>query len=254
MVREGAPEALRSFVLRHVSRSARVSIHDARDLVSRTLRYIPNPANQTVEEIWKEIEQAIKGCDWFLIYDLIEEIFRERQWSDHEQGAFVREVNELFYEQNLGWQLRTVVPIEGITLVAPEIIIRGSEAFEMAVAGAVDTLESSGRKSATKEISEAVQDLSRRPEPDLTGAVHHAMAALECVAADVCGETNETLGQTLKRHPDRFPAPLGDAVSKLYGFASERGRHLTAEGKTPCKKEAELIVTIAAAVTTFLLR
>jgi hypothetical protein len=254
MVREGAPDALRSFVLRHVSHRARVDIHNARDLVSRTLKYIPNPANQSVDEIWKEIEQAIKGCDWFLIYDLIEEMFRDVQWSDRDQDAFLREVNEFFYEQNLGWKLRTTVPIEGISLVAPEIVIRGSEAFEIAVTGAVDTLESSGRNSAKKELTEALQDLSRRPEPDLTGAVHHAMAALECIAADVCSETGETLGQVIKSHPDRFPAPLGDALSKLYGFASQRGRHVTSEGKIPLQKEVELIVTIAAAVTTYLLQ
>jgi len=48
------------------------------------------------------------------------------------------------------------------------------------------------------------------------------MAALECVANTVCGEESETLGQLIKKHPDKFPAPLGDAVSKLYGFASEK--------------------------------
>lgn len=251
MVREGAPEALRSFVLLHVSHIAQARIHDARKLVSQTLRYIPNPSNQTVAEIWSEIEFAVRGCDWFLIYDLIEEIYRHLQWSSDQQGAFISEVNEFFHEQNLAWQLRTV-PVEGTRLLAPEIIIRGSEAFEVAVTVAVETLQSSGRSSAKKEFDEALQDLSRRPEPDVTGAVHHAIAALECVAAEVCGESGETLGQIVKRHPDRFPAPLGDAVSKMYGFASDRARHVT-EGKAPLKKEAELIVNIAAAVTTFLL-
>ena len=251
MVREEAPQALRSFVLRHVSDSARASIHHARNLVSHTLQYIPDPANQSVDDIWKEIKQAIEGCDWFLVYDLIEEIYRDRQWSAHDQDAFLKEVNEFFYDRNLGWQLRTA-PIDGIDLIAPEIVIRGSEAFEMAVTGALDSLESSGRDAAKKELHEALQDLSRRPDPDLTGAVQHAMAALESVAADVCGDPGTTLGQTVKRHPDRFPAPLGDAVSKLYGFASDRARHVT-EGKVPLQKEAELIVSIAAAVTTFLI-
>jgi len=251
MVREGAPKALRSFVLLHVSRIAQGRIHDARNLVSKTLRYIPNPSNQTVAEIWSEIEFALRGCDWFLIYDLIEEIYRDRQWSSDQQEAYVSEVNEFFHEQNIGWQLRTV-PVEGIPLLAPEIIVRGSEAFEVAVKVAAETLESLSRNSAKKELDEALQDLSRRPEPDLTGAVHHAIAALECVAADVCGETGETLGNVVKRHPHRFPAPLGDAVSKMYGFASDRARHIT-EGKAPLQKEAELIVNIAAAPITFLL-
>jgi hypothetical protein len=251
MVREGAPEVLRSFVLLHVSHIARARIHDARSLVSKTLRYVPNPSNQTVAEIWSEIEFALRCCDWFLIYDLIEEIYRDLQWSSDQQEAYVSDVNEFLDEQNIGWQLRTV-PVDGIPLLAPEVIVRGSEAFEMTVTVAAEALKSSSRNSAKKELDEALQDLSRRPEPDLTGAVHHAIAALECVAADVCGETGETLGNVVKRHPHRFPAPLGDAVSKMYGFASDRARHVT-EGKTPSQKEAELIVSIAAALTTFLL-
>lgn len=185
MRRAEAPPALRSFVLRHVSDSARTSIHHARDLVSHTLKYIPNPANQSIDEIWKEIQQAIESCDWFLVYDLIEELYRDRQWSKDEQDGFLKEVNEFFYDQNLGWQLRTV-PIEDINLVVPEIGIRGSEAFEMAVTGALDSLESSGPSTGKKDHHGALQD-----------------------------HPGTTLDQTVKRHPERFPAPLGDAVSKL---------------------------------------
>ncbi len=154
--------------------------------------------------------------------------------------------------KTIGWQLRTV-EVKEFGLVAPEIVIRGSNAFEMTIKQAVDALASSGRASANNELNEAIQDLSRRPQPDLTGAVHHAIAALECVAADICGQTGKTLGQISKLDSDRFPAPLGDAVSKLYGFASDRGRHVT-QGKTPSQKEAELVVGISAAITTFLLR
>ena len=251
MVREQAPEALRSFVLFHLSSIARRDIHLVRDVVSHTARYIPNPANQTVAEIWNEVQSGVRTCEWFLVYDLIEEIYRALQWSNDRQDAFVTEMNEFFREHNIGWQLRAI-PVAGIHLLAPEIVIRGSEAFEIPVSAAMQALETSRRSAAQTELREALQDLSRRPVPDLTGAVHHAMAALECVAADVCGETGETLGQIVKRHPDRFPAPLGDAVSKMYGFASDRARHVK-EGKALLQKEAEFIVAIAAALTTFLL-
>jgi hypothetical protein len=206
---------LRSFVLRHVSDSARTSIHHARDLVSHTLKYIPNPANQSVDEIWKEIQQAIESCDWFLVYDLIEELYRDRQWSKDEQDGFLKEVNEFFYDQHLGWQLRTA-PIEGTNLAAPEIVIRGSEAFEMTVTGTLHSLESSGRSTAKKELHGALQDHAGR-----------------------------TLGQTVKRHPDRFPAQLGDAVGKLRGFACDGARHVT-ESKVPLQKKAELVASTAA--------
>ena len=51
----------------------------------------------------------------------------------------------------------------------------------------------------------------------------------------------------------REDAPMGEAVSKLYGFASEKGRHIK-EGGEPAQKEAEFVVGIAATVATYLIR
>jgi hypothetical protein len=136
-------------------------------------------------------------------------------------------------------------------LRAPQIVFRGNDAFEMTIKHAQDVLSLSGQDIAQNEFQEAFQDLSRRPQPDLTGAVHHAMAALEAVASDLCGKTGETLGQIAK-HSGLFPAPLGEAVNKLYGFASDRGRHVSS-GNVPSPNEAELVVSIAGAMITFLL-
>jgi hypothetical protein len=252
VIREEAPVSLRTFVLRKLSEQASGGgIHDVRRLVSNTLRYIPSPASQSVEEIWNEVVRAVNSCDWFLIYDLVEEIYRDLSWISNHQNAFLEEVNRLFEDQNIGWRLQPVITGD-FGLIAPKIVFRGNEAFEMTIGQTEDALTLSGRDVASNEFKEAIQDLSRRPQPDLTGAVHHAIASLESVAAEVCGESGETLGRIAK-HSDRFPAPLGDAVNKLYGFASDRGRHVTS-GKTPSQKEAELVVSIAAAITTFLLR
>jgi hypothetical protein len=146
-------------------------------------------------------------------------------------------------EENIPWRMDN----DG------EIAYKGSEAFESTVHIATSQLAKAGRKTAKDEMHKALGGLSKRPHPDLTGAVHHAMAALECVASDVCGEKGETLGQIVKRHPNKFPPPIGEAVSKLYGFASDKGRHIT-EGGEPDLKEAELIVGIAATVATYLSR
>ena len=89
-----------------------------------------------------------------------------------------------------------------------------------------------GRTTARDEIHDALTDLSRRPNPDLTGAIQHGMAALECVARDACGDPKATLGDILKRHPDLIPKPLDTAIDKAWGFASEMGRHIR-EGREP---------------------
>ncbi len=77
------------------------------------------------------------------------------------------------------------------------------------------------------------------------------MAALECAARDVSGDARATLGDILKRNPDLLPAPLKVAVEKVWGYSSEIGRHLR-EGREPARKEAELVVGLAASVATYL--
>lgn len=77
------------------------------------------------------------------------------------------------------------------------------------------------------------------------------MAALECTAREAVGDPRATLGEILKRSPDLLPKPLDDGISKLWGYASETGRHLR-EGRLPSRAEAELLVGVAASACTYL--
>ena len=100
-------------------------------------------------------------------------------------------------------------------------------------------------------MHEALQDLSRRPKPDLSGAIHHAVGTLECVARDVTGDSKATLGEILKWHPDLLPKPLDKALALVWGYASEKARHLR-EGNEPGREETELIVGLAATTVEYL--
>jgi hypothetical protein len=105
--------------------------------------------------------------------------------------------------------------------------------------------------TASREIHQVLSDLSRRPEPDKTGAIQHGIAALECVAQDVTSDPRGTLGDLITHNPGLIPRPLDQAVVKAWGFASEMGRHLREEHE-PNMEEAELIVSIASVVATYL--
>ncbi len=95
------------------------------------------------------------------------------------------------------------------------------------------------------------RDLSRRPQPDTTGAVQHAGAALECAARDVTNNPTKTFGDVLKAAPGLFPKPLDEAASKLWGYVSSYGRHVR-EGRVPTTEEAFLVTGIAAALAGYL--
>ena len=72
---------------------------------------------------------------------------------------------------------------------------------------------------------------------------------LECTARDVTGQPNLTLGRLIPQLGLR--APLDAAVEKLWGYASDRARHIR-EGQAVETAEAELVVSVACAVCTFL--
>jgi hypothetical protein len=74
------------------------------------------------------------------------------------------------------------------------------------------------------------------------------MAALECTARDVTGESG-TLGKIIPMLG--LPKPLDQAVHKLWGFASERGRHVS-EGEEITDDEAEFVVSVACAISAFI--
>jgi hypothetical protein len=88
------------------------------------------------------------------------------------------------------------------------------------------------------------------PTPDLTGAVQHAMAALECVARTATRDPNPTLGTLLKKHPGLVPTPLDVALEKVWVYALNIGRHLK-EGHPPTREKAELVVGVATVVATY---
>jgi hypothetical protein len=270
LIWEDAPGNLRYFVFSY-AHDLGFTPHTLRDTICSVLRVRPDPNNFTAyPNVWEETEELVYGCEWYKFYDFIEEIYQllSKAKAVDADGAlrpkheFVRvlesvtsyvelalrpakfeaDLNEYFIDEGIGWRL-----IQG------QLATRGTETFESNVHGASDALTQAKRFTARDEIHEALVDLSRRPEADLTGAIQHAMAALECVARDVCGGAKLTLGQLVKKYPGTIPKPLDDAVEGAWGYASEMARHIR-EGRKPGRREVELIVSLAATVVTYLSR
>lgn len=249
---EDAPESLRHFVLEYLT-NTEYEPSKIGEMICSILHVRPDPGNWSeYPNIWDEAQFHVYDCAWFSFYGFVESVYQTlnaNKWNgwgqyDGQQRAqaFQDALNEFFFDEGIGWQM-----ING------EIVTRGTETFESNVYGAVEALEAAGRLTARDEIHEALIDLPRRPEADLTGAIQHAMAALECVARDVCGDEKATLGEVIKRYPGTIPKPLDESVSKAWGFACETARHIR-EGRKPERSEVELIVGLAATVATYLSR
>jgi hypothetical protein len=237
-IREDAPEGLRGYI-RMVFYDLNKNPSDLRDITSRVLKIAPDSNNWSqFPNIDYEVSDHLDNCEWYLVYDIIEIIVQKLNGVEKE--TFISEINEYFITNGIGWKI-----------VNEEIETRGDEVFETAVNTVVKVLESAKLQTAKTEIREALNDLSRRPSPDITGAIQHSLACLECVTREVAGDKKATLGELMKKYPGIIPSPLDQAVTKIWGFTSEQGRHLR-EGEAPEYLEAELVVEVTAAISTYL--
>jgi hypothetical protein len=212
-----------------------------RQEVCSVLLRAPNSNNWSDDNVFDEARRLVDECPWFRVYDLAEALHAKISQQDFEKAeAFQDRLNDIFIENGIGW-----------AMADGRIVARGSEAFTLVTREAAGDMAKTGRETAANELHEALADISRRPVADVTGAIQHVMAALECVARDVTGHTGKTLGQLV--HELNLPKPLDTALEKLWGYSSEMGRHLR-EGREPGFDEAELVVTLACGISTYLSR
>ena len=239
-IREDAPDVVRDGVLM-LGYACGLSPNVVRDAVCEVL--LKQPANNwSARNIEIETRHLMHQASWFRVYDIAERLYQvvgDRDCINAQRSNFQRRLNLLFHEHGIGWQMKSGV-----------IVARGSEPFELATGDAAETMRAAESRTAANELREALNDISRRPTPDVTGAIQHAMAALECVAREVDVST-DTLGKIISHLS--LPPPLDTALHKLWGFASEQGRHIQ-EGREPQFEEAELVVTVASAISVYVLR
>jgi AbiJ N-terminal domain 4 len=148
----------------------------------------------------------MENCPWYKVYDFVEGMYDTlRKSSDPTRAPeWEKLINECFVEQGVGWRM-----VDG------QLESRGPEGFRVAVDTARQGLDEAKLPTAHDEIHEAMKDLSRRPEADLTGAIHHAMGALECTAR----EYTDVLSSRLFPNRDDRSAltPCARRGSRLYG-------------------------------------
>ncbi len=239
-IREDAPDGLPDAMIENAYECG-LSYSDIRSMLCRTMAHKINDGNRSETPIRNEIFIAVRSYPWYKVYDVAENLLyrlSEMPYIDCKPDKYVEKMNELFVNLGIGWELKQG---EGI-------VFRGDDAFQSATAETANILQNTGRKKAASEIKEAIKGISRRPKPDITGAISHAMAALECVARDIL-MSKKALGKIAKNLD--LPKPLDDAVANLYRFSSQHARHVSEESRAT-RDDAVLVVHISCAVSTYL--
>jgi hypothetical protein len=247
-IREDAPKDLRFALLettRQIAHAYQGQYPETgiRDVVANTLKKWLDPKVWHYQEAWEQVEHAMYDCDWFRVYDSIESICTYFDKTAPKAAAeFAERINEVFFEQGVGWQL-----------VNREIITRGDEAFEDTVKTAVAVLKEDAKPTAAGHLQFALSALSVRPKADTSGAVAHSTSAVECVLGEITGQAM-TLGKYLDKYPALFHPALKKGLDGIYGYASDEGARHGKEGTEPAREEAEFAVAACAAVCTLLAR
>jgi AbiJ N-terminal domain 4 len=243
-VRYDAPNELRDALI-SLAQSVGINQHRTREIICGVLLTAPNSNNWSAGNVLNECFELIYSAPWNRVYEIAEVLSADynRQNGYPADDFYEHRLNEFFLEKGYGWKIQ-----EG------KIEVRGTIEFESAVKIASELLVSSGRVTAKTEIKEALQDLSKRPDPDLSGAVHHGVNALECLARDLTGLPSKSLGEISKNIAElKLVKPLDKALEGLWGYTSQYGRHIV-EGNPPTYEDAELVVTLSSALITYLIK
>jgi hypothetical protein len=197
----------------------------------------------------KELEIFRSDAAWYQLYDLAEQVYADLVFYEDELGPHPDEepraypmqldITGFFELAGIGWKMN-----------GGRIVSRFDPTFEDSVRDAGEALKTAGRTVAATHLREAMAALSRRPEPNLSGAVFHAMAAFEALARDVTNMPDAKMAHIVKKRPDLFPNPLDNSLGMLWGFASNEARHAS-ETRGVALKEATLLVRLAAALVVY---
>jgi hypothetical protein len=201
------------------------------------------------------LEELVLGRTWWEVYDLceafVEYIAKGQKYSapmyrrlaEQSAAEFQKKLDDAMKDLGLGWQMEH-----------GRVVAREDGPIEALLGEAGDALAGAKLGTSAEHLAQARADLSRRPKPDLTGCVHHSIAALEAVARECSGDAKATLGQVIERHAEQLGIrpPLDQALIKLWGFSSEEGGRHGREGSEPTRREAVLLFGFAASMIAFL--
>lgn len=242
--RDVAPEAFRAVVVTFPLAVPGMYANGTREAVCRGLKKLPDSQNWSKDNVVREVHSLIEDAEWYQVYDAAEavadELLRRSLYEDY--AEYETEINRTLEECVVGWRM-----------VEARFQVRGEDAVQVVLDAALADVAQSGVSVAPKEMREAIANLSRRPEPDLSGAVHHAIGSLEAIARHCTGAPYSGLGEIVKKYPGLLGEPLNTAVAKLWGYSSEQARHVR-EGRRLDRDEVELAVGAAVVVASFLLR
>ncbi|MEI3376391.1 MAG: hypothetical protein V8R08_00875 [Coriobacteriales bacterium] len=175
---------------------------------------------------YPELKSKIIEGEWFEAYDIIDfllekfnqyakgvtDLYYGDGWTHSAVKAYVESINEVLEREGSGYRIidNSVAPITNETEIAS--IERASK--------------SSGRTTgASAYIQQALEAISKKPNPDYNSVVSKSILAVESAAKAVAPGKNNTLADALSslgKSAEIHPAII-EGWKNIYGFSSDAG-------------------------------
>lgn len=210
------------------------------------------PRNRSVDLDYQAswaIEKLIKECEWWQFYDICEVMWAAlySSYSSRDQDEFSTQVNTLFREEQLGFEIR-----EG---KAEKV---GAGFIDAKVKEARYLLKEPEFKGADEHFEKAIKALNVRPNPDVENCVKDAVAAIESVGRIIIGDEKALLDDIIKDMAKKgvIPKPLDQTIQKIYAYRGDQPG--VAHGLVGASKvtvdEAEFVLAMSAAMIIYLVK
>jgi hypothetical protein len=193
-----------------------------------------------------EIEDLIMKCQYWQFYDICEVLWQGLKYKG-EKDSLSDEINNLFREEHLGFELRDG-KVEKI----------GSGFIDAQIKEARYLLKEPEFKGADEHFEKALKALNTRPKPDVENCVKDAVSAIESVGRIIVNDDKAMLSDIIKgmAKDGTIPKPLDEVVQKIYAYRGDQPG--VAHGLVGTSKvtvdEAEFVLAMSAAVIIYLVK
>jgi hypothetical protein len=237
LIYENAPEQIRVGLREVLEICGYKTPSNQRTIVCKALRRMPDENNWTdYPNVDFEVTELINGLIWYNFYNLCEKL------SKRIGGNFEDNLNKLFREENIGYQIK-----EG------KIDKLGTADFRKITEQAMLILSSPRFEVPSKQYSKAMNFRNSLP-PDYPNAVKEAVNSVEGILQIVAKMPGVAMPAILTGLNPQLPSGLKKLYDGLYGYGSgsEGARHSGVGGHVPTAEEAEFIIHSCSAAIRYI--
>ncbi|MDD2684945.1 MAG: hypothetical protein PHY62_02180 [Gallionella sp.] len=184
---------------------------------------------------YDQLKEHFFNCEWFAIYDFIEEISTQSNLLDETAREWINTVLE---EQNAAYRF-----------VGEEIAEITDKQEILAIEDALEHPE----KAVRIHLEASLRMLSDKQSPDYRNSVKESISAVEAACRLVAGSESSTLADALKKIRNLHPA-LSRAFNQLYGYTSDASgvRHSLIDESNITYADAKFMLVACSAFVSYL--